>query len=770
MQPTSTDLSTFGAFRKAVAGGPDSQAKERLVSAPAARSQIRHAWDKLASRREQMRAVQDAYDRMPPDTEADLRGDGLEGLSNVNWGGLQTAIDDAAEAFQHLALEPSEFCHFESAAMNYPEAGAGLEKLSKYHAKMLRKWPSLEDRWGLLCHHMVAHGLGIFYWPMPHSWHFRTLHPANLVVPERASCDADEWDWCAIVTEFKVNDLIAKLTPDSAEAAKAQGWDLAAIKTLLGKLTGADGRAGRPEMDVDAIVAGFASGNGSMPDSSPVAGFIYYVRDFDGTVSEYSLADLEADDLKPLYKRQGRFRQMSSFIAIFPLGLGDGYLNRVRGLGVNSLPFHDLEDRHNNRLVDASWISSSVGLKGDQEDLNRLSDMMIGPIFCVPDGLEINQVGLAAQIGPMMEVATHFDAKRAGRNRSMGGTVDTTPNVDRTATGARLRYQEQTGQRGGAIARFYRRASRFYETLWSRMADPEADTAPDPGAAESRAMLQQALASGLPPETLAGINHVTAKRLFGDGDPNNLFLALNDLSPFFGRLTAGAQRFFMRMLFAARLGNTPAVDALMIEPELDDQEQRARREAQLENAVFQSSDVAITVSTTDNHVIHAGEHLLLAEDTATQFQNGRIELEAAFQTLSRVREHNLGHLQALSQDPLSEPVFRDANNRWAAIDNLIKRLQQMLGDKREAERQAQLEELRNPRPSVKDQEAALTEDLRRRLAEAESAARIDTMKRETEAKIALTAADADFRREMERLAALGQITPQRSIPTNPADQ
>lgn len=752
-----------GAFRKPKPTGPGGQ-RERLVSGDAARAQIKQAFDDQSTRREQMRRVSDAYDRIPPDTDAELAADGLNGLANVNWGGMQTAVDDAVEAFISLSLEPSEFCSFESATP-HREAGNGLVTLSKELSRLLRRWPSMDDTFGLMCHNMVAHGLGVFYWPMPHSWHFRALHPANLITEKRAQTDPDTWDWCGIITEFSVHDLIAKLATEYHDAATAQGWDLSAVRKAIETMA-ASGDKKNPEMDVDAIVQGFERGK-RFDGAGTISGYIYYLREWSGEISEYWLTDQA--EVPPLFQRKGRYQSMSSVVAIFPGGLGDGFLNRLRGYGLNSLAFHDLEDRHLNRMIDASWLASSIGLKGSQDSLNRLSDLIIGPLFTVPEDMDIQQVAFQSNIGQLAEIGAMFDAKKASRNRSMGGSVDVSPGVDRTATGAKLRYQEQTGQRGGAISRFYRRLSRFYQTLWARIADPES-TVNDPGHREAAQLLLTVIQKGCPPEVLAGIDSVEAKRLFGDGDPNNLFMALQDLAPFFPRLSAGAQRFFMRQLFSARLRNNAAVEQLIGDPELDDVEQRQRQIAQGENADFQTSDVAIAVASGDNHIIHAGEHLIFAEDTVTQFQNGRVPLEAAFQTLARVREHNLGHLEPLSQDKLAEPVFRDANNRWAAVDNMLKRMQQMLGDKRKAEQEDQLAELRNPRPKVADIEAAQTAQLARQTMLTESQARIVVMREETAAKIGNEAQALRFRQEMERLAASGAIVDQKQIPQAPADR
>lgn len=758
-ETVSGHIQGFGALILPEAGGPDSQPKERLVSVGAAKAAIKSVVDsdEHQARLNGFQAVADAYERMPPDSESDLEFDGFKGLANVDWGGMQAGIDDQAEIYLNLALEPDKFCAFKSRAKG-PHVGKGLLDLSERHAKMMRQWEEIEIEFSMMTHNMAANGLGILHWPMPHSWHCQNLHPANLIVPKKAALNSKKWPWCAIVTRFEIQNLIPKLDPEVVEDAKSQGWDTEVIRDAINAFRAAQGSKMDEKLDIDQLISRFvADGPGSIDESDGIAGFIYYVREWDGTISEYWISDQESVD-KPLYKRRGRYRDMTQVIALFPAGLGDGHLMRIRGFGINSLPFHDLENRHLNRTIDAAWLAASIGLKGDPEMLDRLSELIIGPIFNVPDDFTVEQVAFQNQTKTLVEIGQLFDQKKASRSQSMGGPIDVSPNADRTATGARLRYQEQTGARSGAISRFYRQLSMFWKTMWFRIADPGASET-DPGYFESRQMLEDALREGLPVEALATIDEVVAKRVFGDGDPNNLFLALSDLVGFLGRLSPSGQRFFIRHLFNARLRNAPEVDAMLVEPEQDDELQRQQQIAQGENADFETSNVAISVASSDNHGIHAGEHLLFAEDKITQFENKRIELEDAYLSISRVREHVLPHMQALQQDELSEPIFREYNNRFAGIDNAIKRYGQMLQAKREAEQADQLEQIKSPRPTVDQLAKVETEGLKQQL-EKQRAAKLGVQDDE---KHRATMRKLEIEERMARNAAEGKVTDQKDF-------
>lgn len=722
---------------------PEPRAKQpdRVVTATRARAMIDRGDKDLQHRLEQYRMVADAYDRIPPDTDAQLRADGLGWAANVDWGGMEASVDEAVSPLVNLMMQPDTFVRFHSRA-RVPGLSAGLEALARADTEMLRDWPELPYQSQLMLHHRVSFGLGIFHWPTPHGWHFQALHPANLIVPERAPLNPEKWSWAAIKTEFEIADLVAKLA--DPEAARAQGWKLGAIRRALEKYRHGEGNRWPADRDVEAIVHGFCQGNswGVFDDSVTIKGYILYVREFDGTVSEHWLTNQDGTDF--LFQREKRHRRMSHMIALFPHGLGDGFLTRLRGLGVKLLPYHDMENRTLNHTIDVTWLSSNLMLKGGQDHMNRLPEMVIGPVTLVPDDFDIAQVSFSNPAAGLLQLSRELQIRKAGRNKVFGGEVDTSPRVDSTASGARMRYQEQGTLRDHDIARFYLQLTQFHWTRWLRVSDPDSGPS-DPGYQEAQIMLETALQSGVHPDIIAGVYKAQARTIFGDGDPVNQFLAMMDVMPFLGQMSAQGRRTFAKRALTARLRDADLAEELLGDPGLDDLDTRQRQIAQGENADFQTSDVRIAVAGTDHHIIHAGEHAVFAEDTMAQLNEGLISEEQGYQTLARAREHVLGHLQMIASDELSQDIYKDQVRRWSNVENRLRQLGQHLEAKRAAERERQLEELRNPAPSVKDLAAAETERLKQEailretetkiaVAERESQARIETLRRESTAK------------------------------------
>lgn len=736
---------------------PSNPGSSRVIDAEKVRGLIHAGSRDLEHRLEQYRLVEDAYDRVPPDTEEQLRADGLGWAANVDWGGMEAGVDSSASPYVNLLTEPSPFVKFCSYAQA-PNLHHALEELARSDAEMLRDWPDWIYEAQMMVHNRVAHGLGIFYFPQPHGWHFQSLHPANLITPLKAGLNPERWPWCAIVTEFEVEDLVRHLA--DKEEARNQGWDTAAIRRAIEEYRNGNGSKWPASMDVDQVVHGFANNTvvGAFDESMTIKGFIFYVREATGEISEYWLTNQPSVGF--LYQRQKRQSRMSRVLSIFPHGLGSGYINKVRGHGIKSLPYHDLENRSFNHSIDVTFLSSNLMLRGNQHDIHRLPEMVFGPVTVIPDDFAIEQQSFGNPAGGLVQLYREMSAMRAGRNQVFGGNVDVSPNVDRTASGARMRYQEQTGIRSHDVARFYHQVAMFHRARWDRILDPEAGDS-DPGATEAAEMLERAIAKGCPVEAIQGIYKVNAVTVFGEGDPVNQFLAMMDVKELYGQLTPSGRKAYARATLNARLRDPDLVDQLVGKPDalIDETDSRHRQIAQQENAAFQTSDVRIDVAETDNHLIHAGEHTVFAEDTLAQLRDGAIPEEDAFRTVSRVQAHVGPHLEMVASDPLGEAEAKDLQRRWADILNSLRQLAQQLEAKRERERQEQLEELRNPRPSVKDQEAAMTEEVKRQ-----------SILRETDAKIAIMEREAKFRmeQEMQKAAREGRISELKKLPVESA--
>lgn len=700
------------------------------------------------------KVIEDACDQMPPDGDEELEADGLGWCANVDWGGMAAGIEDGVETDFNLATQPETFIKLISKKPNASTKAFGI--IERQDKLMLEDWPEWDVELQLMLRHRRSLGLGIFHYPHAFGWHFRALHPCNLVLPPRSKLNTETWPWFAVRTDINITDLLERFS--DRKAANAMGWQLVNITKAIVKYAQNGGSAmvsrlfADPEgyiYDLQHNDLAFASEN-----NMTIPGWTFYVKEFDGSVSEYILTD--DDEVGWLYKGERRHKSMSKLLNLFPLALGQGYIERIRGYGVKMLPFHDLENRVLNHACDVTMIGAGMLLKGSGADFKRMrEDVHIhGPFTLISDDIEVEQRSFGNPSAGVLALRREFERLGHMRNRSFGGAEYSQRESDESATSARLRWQDRSTVRSYEVARFYRQLSIFHATRWQKMVDPDM-TERDPGGKEYKEFIAELTVRGVTPDDISNIGKVRAKTIFGDGDPNNQFLALNDLKDGVGRLPASGQRVWWKMLFRARLKDDDLVEEMFgpDDPTRDREFLRQQWRCEVENNTFETSDTKQDLQDDDNHLIHAMLHTVYAEDVIGRVQEGHITEQDAIAKIMRCKPHNMQHLNLLQLDATAVVEFKDLMRRWADIDNTLRQMSQHVEAEMAKQQAQQLEELRNPKPSVKDQETILTEQMKRDAIAAESQLKMDLMNQRHAKEMEMLSRSGNVKDTMAMLAA-----------------
>ena len=85
------------------------QGKPRASDPVKVLSLIQAQEKKQAGRLEIYRAVEAAYDRVPPDDDSALDADKLGWTANIDWGGMESGVDEGAEIDYNLATPPDTY-------------------------------------------------------------------------------------------------------------------------------------------------------------------------------------------------------------------------------------------------------------------------------------------------------------------------------------------------------------------------------------------------------------------------------------------------------------------------------------------------------------------------------------------------------------------------------------------------------------------------------------------------------------------------------------
>ncbi|SKA84874.1 hypothetical protein SAMN02745166_01070 [Prosthecobacter debontii] len=700
------------------AAAPSAQTKSRASDPTKALAMIQARVRALEPRLEVYREVENAYDRVPPDDENALRLDGLGWTANVDWGGMEAGINEGADIDWNLATQPETYVKF-TRADNIPASLVNVTGiLEEADKELLDGWGEWLNELEMMVHNRRAHGLGIFHFPHPHGWHFRSLHPGNLITPhDTAKLNPDSWMWFAIKTEFEITDLLTKLA--KKEDAAKLGWNPSAISKAIAHYAkdGGSSLVSQIWRDPESYSMSLQSNDlfFAQENKGTIPGFIFYVKEWDGGVSEHFLT--EEEGIGFIYSKVGRHKRMSEVLALFPLGLGQGYVQNVRGYGIKMLPFHDIENRNLNKAVDTTWIASNMTFQGDSGDLSEMNRIQInGPFTFFDKELEVNQTSFANPAVGLLGLQQEFRNMASVRNRASGGAdYSHLRGGEKTATQSRIEYQMTQGAKTNEVARFYLQLKHFHTIRCRRILDRQM-TDQDPGGAEARAMLEQVKSKGVTDQDIQSIQRIGIRTIFGDGDPINQFLALMDLKEFYGTMSEDAKEEFRFDVFHSRLRDREKAETFSGRKKKADHALALHRwNAQNENNIFETSDTRIDVRPDDVHLIHAGEHTVYAEEVYQRLEQGALSNRDAFQRVARCEAHCSVHLNLLGADKFAAEQWKDLNRRWADLRNRQAQLQQRIQEEDMQRQRQQLEELRNPQPSVKDRETAATEALKREL-------------------------------------------------------
>lgn len=702
--------------------GKSEQPKFRFKSAESAKGIIDQSNNKFLHQREMDRLVWDAYDRIPPNDPEIMRKNGEEWCTNVDWGETENAINERVEQDNNLITQPMPYVSFVTQGNADVNTLKALSTAAQEHYNMFR----LSDFWTSeaidMATERTAVGLGIFHHHIPYSWHFRSIPRCNLIYPLQSKLKPDEWPWVAVRSDLDITDLIDLM--DNTEASTKLGWDVSAIKEVIGKLQWLPD--GIKAMDWQRNPEAFV--NALRTDSITIAArndqkirvYHMYVREYDGKISENIIPDGPVCTKFLFQKRYDEYDRMSDFISIFPLTVAK-FLEKIRGLGHRLLPYTAMINDTRNRAIDAAILTGSLMLK-DTAGANGMRDMtqleLGGRVTFIPEDMVMDQKSLGNPTQGLLGVMDMIRDLREVNNSAFGGTDHGARRPEATATEMKLRYGEATRNMGYETDRLYDQLTAFFRANWKRVIYYlENDDAPSAirGAKEAKEMWKQVKEKGVTKDDLKVIRSVEANRLFGDGDPNQIFLAIQDLQGPISRMPITAQVEMDKMAVAARTRRPYMVDALYGRSDVQADRVLAEQNwrISMENTAFDASDLPVPIQDDDNHALHVLEHTNYAEGVVADYDNQVMPPPETLKRLIKAQDHVSLHMPYLQRDRSREALYADSAKRWQGIQNKMVQMQQNIQDAQEAERRAAMEQMRNPAPTVEEQQKILTAQLQR---------------------------------------------------------
>ena len=741
---------------------PDVAAATRIKRASDVVSQYQTLFseDYVASR--DRAVVQSMADRNAPYSDSVLRSLGITGITNVNWGDLGMAQQEAEKPFNSILMSMSHFgiVPFKNGVLPDTEAEGKEMIVAEELHRMITKWRDFRFRWKMNAHFFTMWGVSFTYRDDNLDWRWKVSSLQDVKIPRGTQASVNVVDRIFMKTDMTPSDLFSKIR--DPEVGKLAGWNPEQIRRSCVNAQPKPLNTQSPE-EMQAMWKDNSvySGNTNIV-VQVVHGF---VKEVDGSVSHY-IADymLNTDAAEFIYEKKGEFANMSEFINAYLFGVGtNGDIHSIRGNAFNLFPSASALNKLRCKLVDKANDEANTFLSTDNEDATI--DNMItprGPYFQLNTGVSFVERSTPPVAGNLVPA---IDAMQGVFRVQTSGMAPRS--TSQTEQGQKTKYELQrkdeidSSLTSDSMDMYLEAWGWDYREVVRRVINP--DLQPEhPGGEEAFDFRLRCEQRGVPWELLQQLdfNNINLNTGIGRGSSAERRSVLANLNEtIYGRLDPEGQQTLTRDSIAAQ---TDYRYALMLVPRQAGQRPPVDKQiANDENQILLLGGNAIVVNN-QNHEVHVSTHLELLLSYASQLEQVAIELSQAIPVMQKCSAHCNEHMRFL--DPESPPyrLFKEQLQQTnEVITNGAKHLE---ADQRKA---AEAEAKGQPAPDETTPPGVFGQAV-------DTRARLETMQQENRTKQEITKQQADQKllindafaaQKLRHAEALAQIKSQPKPPT-----
>ena len=627
--------------------------------------------DYIASR--DRAVVQSMADRNAPYSDSALRALGITGITNVNWGDLGIAQQEAEKPYNsilnsmsHFGIIPFKNSVKKSGTLTDAEAEEKEIIVAEELHRMITRWRDFRFRWKMNAHFFTMWGVSFTYRDDDLDWRWRVSSLQDVKIPRGTQASVNEVDRIFLKADMTPSELFRKV--QDPEMGKLAGWNEDAIRRSCTNAQPKPLNAQSPE-EMQAMWKDNAvfSGNTNIV-VQVVHGF---VQEVDGTVSHY-MADymLNGEDAEFLYEKKGKFASMSAFINAYLFGVGtNGDMHSIRGNAFNLFAAASALNKLRCKLVDKANDEANTFLSTDNEDAT-IDNMLIprGPYFQLSTGVNFVERAtpqVAGSLVPAIEAMSNVFNKQ-----SSGMAPRTTSEGEQ---GQKTKYELQRKDEMDSTLTsdsmdMYIEAWHWdYREVGKRVVNPALQPE-HPGGTEAFDFRQRCEDRGVPYELLQqldfdNININTGIGRGSSAERRAVLSKLNDL--IYGRLDPEGQNTLTRDTIAAE---TDYRYALLLVPRQAGQRPPIDKQiANDENQILKLGGDAVVVQN-QNHLVHVSTHLELLQAFDDALAQVQIELKDAIPVMQKASAHCGEHMKFI--DPEIEP-YRMAKQALQQLNEVI---------------------------------------------------------------------------------------------------
>lgn len=415
------------------------------------------------------------------------------------------------------------------------------------------------------------------------------------------------------------------------ESAKTAGYNLEEARQVINTASSVQLRdrlnvGGTLELWYQNAIRELTIGASYMAGASVVVVYHLLAQEVTGKVSHYQFA---GEKMMAIFSKDDRFKSMEDCTSFFTYQKGNGTLHGSKGIGRDIYELAGMIDRTRNEIVDRAIMSGKIPVQGDVKRIHTFKMSVVGMTCIFPSGWNILEQRLDGNIEPFLKLDAYFSSLvdqligNTSPPQMAGGEAFRSP-----AAWNLLAAREEEGK-DNKITRFMVQFVNMVQLMQRRICDP--DTIEEDAQAAQKYLLESM--------TREELDELANSPVAG---------TIRDLTPLERQMIAmvvaekkGNPLYNQHALeeedLAARVSAEFAKRVLL--PENDPTETAEQTRLQLMESELLEKGQQVPVSPRDNHEIHLGLAMPLAEQAGGAVMQGQSNSAVFEGIVAHIAEH-----------------------------------------------------------------------------------------------------------------------------------
>lgn len=392
---------------------------------------LRNTYDKLteedakeAERRAKLRRMYDAH---LPFNPAELRQSGLKHVTNVNWLGLKSVIDNRADTLLKLSSDTTNLIELQPRARELagPDAQRIARVISEEFSTMLRETGDVIPALAMMNTEADMYGLGPLTWTSSLDYKPVALERGQIRFLGTGPIQSSRHELVMYETVMPAAYLFFLL--DHEDVASAEGWNVAQVKKWLVDVfrnhvdtlaqPGAENNTSYVETALSMLRQNRFIEEHQFEQMNVIHAFVREME-FPRGITHYIMPATEQKDY--LFVKHDAYKTMDECFLWFPYAVNKRFAREVRGLASHLFPIEAANNRYKCRVMDMALHYASLMFSntttGNQQALT-LNEQ--GPFTVVPKELTPVQSNVKPDMQQVMAMSQYID--NMGVNSVTGG-------------------------------------------------------------------------------------------------------------------------------------------------------------------------------------------------------------------------------------------------------------------------------------------------------------------------------------------------------------